>query len=267
MKKIFVAFFLLLLPAAAMAQEDMVLDKAPVRTDPIQLQAGARTFVNYCLNCHGASAVRYNQLEKLGLTEADIKDNLLFTGDKVGDMMTVALKPTDAKQWFGTTPPDLSVIARSRGADWLYTYLRTFYRDPSRPTGWNNLAFANVGMPNVLWSLSGENKLTEKEFAKDHEADAAQRAVRSFSLIEEKGSGTESDPTKYTLRYVEADKPGAQTPADFDVTVANLVAFLVYIGEPHAAERKEIGYGVLFGLFVLILLTYFLKRNFWSDIH
>ena len=118
--------------------------------------------MNYCLNCHSASLMRYNRLEELGLTESQIKDNLLFTGDKVGEMMTVAMTKKDAKEWFGAAPPDLSVIARSRSADWLYTYLRTFYRDPRTATGWNNLVFPNVAMPHVLWTLQGERVLKEE---------------------------------------------------------------------------------------------------------
>jgi ubiquinol-cytochrome c reductase cytochrome c1 subunit len=256
----------LLVSAAAFAQEEIQLDRAPLRDKPVELQAGARTFVNYCMGCHGLSAARYSQLEKLGLSEAEIKDNLMFPGAKIGDMMTVALTAKDGKQFFGTAPPDLSVIARSRGADWLYSYLRSFYRDPSRPTGWNNMVFPNVGMPNVLWTLSGDNKLTEKEFDKEHDAEAAQRAIRALSQVEEKG-GADKGPGKYTLKYLEQDKKGAQTPVEFDTTVADLVGFLVYIGEPHAAERRNLGYLVLFGLFLLVMFTYFLKKEFWSDVH
>ena len=130
------------------------LDHAPIEPrDLVSLQAGARTFVNYCLNCHGAQYMRYNRLTDLGLTEAQIKDNLMFAADKVGDTMTVAMSVKDGKAWWGVPPPDLSVIARSRGADWLYTYLRTFYRDDSTPSGWNNRVFANAAMPHVLWKV------------------------------------------------------------------------------------------------------------------
>jgi ubiquinol-cytochrome c reductase cytochrome c1 subunit len=139
------------------------LDKAPdVQGDKAALQSGARTFVNYCLNCHGASFVRYNRLTELGLTEQQVKDNLMFTADKIGEPMRVAARPDEQKVWFGAAPPDLSLIARARasadgsGADWLYTYLRSFYVDEKRPTGWNNTVFANVGMPHVLWQLQGD---------------------------------------------------------------------------------------------------------------
>src|SRR5688572_27762007 len=148
--------------------------------DLASLQSGARTFVNYCLNCHSANYMRYNRLRELGLSEQQIKDNLVFTGAKVGDLMQVAMNKNDAKQWFGVAPPDLTVIARARssgagsGADWLYTYLRAFYRDPARATGWNNLVLENVAMPHVLWELN-DQELTQQEFASEHDAHTALR--------------------------------------------------------------------------------------------
>ena len=152
MKKLLIALFAVPLaglwgaPAALASEGGYHLDRAPIEShDIVSLQAGARTFVNYCLNCHGAQFMRYNRLADLGLTEAQIRDNLLFAGDKVGDTMKTAMTPKDGKAWFGVQPPDLSVIARSRGGDWLYTYLRTFYRDPKTATGWNNAVFPNVG--------------------------------------------------------------------------------------------------------------------------
>ena len=165
------AALLVLVPALCLAEEtELQLDRAPI--DPIDnesLQRGAHTFVNYCLNCHSANYMRYNRLRDLGLTEQQIRDNLVFTGAKVGDLMKIAMDPKDAKEWFGTPPPDLTVIARSRsshagpGSDWLYTYLRTFYRDSSRPTGWNNVVYPNVGMPHALWQLQGEQVLKEAQ--------------------------------------------------------------------------------------------------------
>ena len=144
---------LLFVPAAALAAAGQ-LDRAPIEPrDLASLQAGARTFVNYCLNCHGAQYMRYNRLGDLGLTEAQIRDNLMFAAEKVGETMTVAMTVKDGKAWFGVPPPDLSVIARSRGADWLYTYLRTFYRDENTPSGWNNKVFPNVAMPHALWKV------------------------------------------------------------------------------------------------------------------
>jgi len=144
---------LLFVPAAALAAAGQ-LDRAPIEPrDLASLQAGARTFVNYCLNCHGAQYMRYNRLTDLGLTEAQIRDNLMFAADKVGETMNVAMTVKDGKAWFGVPPPDLSVIARARGADWLYTYLRTFYRDEKTPSGWNNKVFPNVAMPHALWKV------------------------------------------------------------------------------------------------------------------
>src|SRR5512143_2418604 len=151
-------------PAAMASEGGVRLDTAPInQTDVVSLQRGARTFANYCLNCHSASLMRWNRLEELGLNESQISDNLIFTGDKIGDLMNVAMNRKDARKWFGAAPPDLSVIARARGADWLYSYLRSFYRDPARPTGWNNTVFENVGMPNPLWQLQGERVRVEQE--------------------------------------------------------------------------------------------------------
>lgn len=149
---------LLWVPAFALAAESgQPLERAPIDPrDLVSLQSGARTFVNYCLNCHSAQYMRYNRLADLGLTEAQIRDNLMFAADKVGDTMKVAMTPKDGKAWFGVPPPDLSVISRSRGVDWLYTYLRTFYRDDKTPSGWNNRVFANAAMPHVLWKVQAE---------------------------------------------------------------------------------------------------------------
>lgn len=236
MKKLLIA--LLAAPLLAFASgAELHLDKAPDRArDYAALQNGARVFVNYCLNCHSASYFRYNKLKDLGLTEQQIKDNLLFTADKTGEPMTIAMRRAEAKQWFGAAPPDLTVIARARasefgsGGDWLYTYLRGFYRDDSRPTGWNNTVFANVGMPHVLWELQGEQVL-----GPDHQLVLA--------------------------------KPGLMKPAEFDAMVADLVGFLTYMGEPMANFRKELGVIVLIFLAVLFVFSYALKREYWKDIH
>jgi ubiquinol-cytochrome c reductase cytochrome c1 subunit len=149
---------LLFVPAVALAAETgHPLERAPIDPrDLVSLQSGARTFVNYCLNCHSTQYMRYNRLTDIGLTEAQIRDNLMFAADKVGDTMKVAMTPKDGKAWFGVPPPDLSVISRSRGADWLYTYLRTFYRDDKTPSGWNNRVFANAAMPHVLWKVQAD---------------------------------------------------------------------------------------------------------------
>ena len=229
MKKILL--LVLLAPALAWAAEaGYPLDRSPNEpTDLVSLQSGARLFVNYCMGCHSLQYMRYNRLTQIGLTEQQIKDNLLFTGEKVGDMMKVPMG-AQAKQWFGVAPPDLSVEARSRGADWLYTYLRTFYRDPKTATGWNNAVFENVGMPHVLWKLQGE---------------------RSY------------DPEKNEWTQISK---GSLTPVEYDTAVRDLVNFLVYVGEPAALERKTIGIVVLLVLGVVFILTYLLKKEFWKDV-
>ena len=223
---------LLLLPAAALAAvTEYRLDRSPhdVR-DLVSLQSGARTYVNYCLGCHSLQFVRYQGLTELGLTEAQIKEHLLFTADKVGEPMKGPLDPKEGKAWFGVAPPDLSVIARVRGADWLYTYLRTFYRDPKTATGWNNAVFPNVAMPHALWMLQGERGFDAK-------------------------AGRLTEPAK-----------GAQSPTEYDTTVRDLVAFLVYVGEPAAADRRAIGVVVLFVLGVLFIFAWLLKKEFWKDV-
>ncbi|TXH92137.1 cytochrome c1 [Thauera aminoaromatica] len=227
---------------------ELHLDKAPVSTDPAALANGAKLFVNYCLNCHGASYMRYNRLQQIGLSEQMIKDNLMFTADKVGEPMRIAMQREEAKVWFGAAPPDLTVIARSRasefgsGADWLYTYLRGFYRDSERPTGWNNVIFENVGMPHVLYELQGE------QIAKVSEADDGHGGkVKTISL--------------------EQGKPGKMSKEEYDKATADLVSYLVWMGEPMAETRKTVGTVVLAFLGLLFVLSYLLKKNYWKDIH
>ena len=209
--------------------------------DLVSLQSGARTFVNYCLGCHGAQYQRYNRLADIGLTEDQIRDNLMFTAEKVGETMKATFEPKAAKAWFGVTPPDLSLIARSRGADWLYTYLRTFYRDPKTPTGWNNLVFPNVGMPHALWTLQGERGL---EIVHGKDLAGHERLEYKWSQI----------------------TPGALGPLEYDVAVRDLVNFLVYVSEPSAVKSKSIGIIVLFVLGVIFIFAWLLKREFWKDV-
>jgi ubiquinol-cytochrome c reductase cytochrome c1 subunit len=220
------------------------LESAPLKpTDAASLQSGAGAFVNYCMNCHGLAHVRYNALKQIGLSEAQIRENLLFTQPKVTNMMTVAMRPDDAKQWFGVPPPDLSVIARVRGADWLYGYLRTFYRDPESATGWNNAVFPNVAMPHALWELQGDRAA---KFAMEKDSQGVEKRV---------------------LKVLEPAKGGTLTPLQYDQLAGDLVNFLVWAGEPGAVERKRIGFYVLMALGVLVLLTYLLKAAFWKDVH
>jgi ubiquinol-cytochrome c reductase cytochrome c1 subunit len=207
------------------------LDKSPHElTDIVSLQAGAKLYVNYCLGCHSMQYMRYGGLTELGLTEQQIRNNLLFTADKVGEPMKVPMDARAGKQWFGVAPPDLSVVARSRGADWLYTYLRTFYRDPKTVTGWNNAVFENVAMPHALWTLQGQ---------------------RGY------------DPEK--RQWQEISK-GSLSQVEYDMAVRDLVNFLVYVGEPAAVDRKSIGIVVLFVLAIVFVFTYLLKKEYWKDV-
>jgi len=227
-----ILFIALFLPMAVLAAATGArLDRSPHDTrDLASLQAGARTYVNYCLGCHSLQYMRYSSLTHIGLSETQVKDYLLFTADKVGEPIRAPLEVKAAKGWFGVNPPDLSVIARVRGADWLYTYLRTFYRDPKTATGWNNVAFPNVAMPHALWTLQGERGLDEK-----------------------------------THKFTEISK-GAQSVTEYDATVRDLVNFLVYASEPAAASRRTIGIVVLFVLGVLFIFAYLLKTEFWKDV-
>jgi ubiquinol-cytochrome c reductase cytochrome c1 subunit len=236
MKKLLIAFLMVPLTAFASGPE-LLLDRAPDRLqDTAALQHGAQIYVNYCLNCHGASYMRYNRLRDIGLTELQIKDNLMFTAEKVGEPMHVVMRREDAKQWFGVAPPDLTLIARARsselgsGGDWLYTYLRSFYRDDSRPTGWNNAIFTNVAMPHVLWGLQGEQVM-----GADHK-----------------------------LKLVKA---GKLKPEEYDNFVGDLVAYLQFMGEPVAGLRKQLGVIVLIFLAIFFVFAYALKREFWKDVH
>ncbi len=240
---------LLFAPVLALAAGDHVkLDRAPINEeDQASLQRGARHFVNYCLNCHSANYMRYNRLEDIGLTKQQILDNLVFTGVKVGDLMKISMDPRDAKNWFGATPPDLSVIARSRasadgsGADWLYTYLRGFYRDPERPTGWNNTVYPNVGMPHALWELQGEQVLVEQKVR----GDGYMKAEMALKL----------------------ERPGKMSKNEYDEMVADLVNYIVFMGEPVRNDRKTIGMLVLLAFGLLFVLVYALKKEYWKDVH
>jgi len=243
----------LMLVAGAQASEGAAAwDRFPTEkvTDLASLQRGAKLFVNYCLNCHGAAMMRYNRLRDIGLSEEQIKGNLLFAAEKVGETMKVTLDPNQAKDWFGATPPDLSVIARSRagaggsGADYLYTYLRTYYRDETKATGWNNLVFPNVGMPHALWELQGQRRAV---FADEKDA---------------------HDPTKtvQVLKGFESITPGALSALEYDNAVADLVAFLQWMGEPAQHERVRLGVWVLLFLGVFTVFAWRLNAAYWKDV-
>ena len=249
-------------PALAAEHGDMRMEPAPsLRLDDESLQRGARTFVNYCLNCHSAKYMRYNRLTDIGLTEAQIRDNLMFATDKVGDTMTVAIPTREAKQWFGTTPPDLSVEARVRGPEWLYNYFLGFYRDDAAPSGWNNLVFPNVAMPHVFWQLSGINRLEVKEYEDHEKAQAAAIAARSLVAIEPGHNNT------YEVKTLAVETPGAMTPEQYRAMVADLVNYLEYMAEPSRDKRIVVGIAVLMFLAVLFALVYAAKREYWKDVH
>ncbi|MEP6997128.1 MAG: cytochrome c1 [Betaproteobacteria bacterium] len=244
------------------AESGLRLEPAPGRRlDNESLQRGARDFVNYCLTCHSAQYMRYNRLTDLGLTEQQIRDNLMFATDKIGSTMTVAMSKADATAWFGAPPPDLSVEARVRGADWLYNYLNSFYRDDKAPSGWSNLVFPNVAMPHVLWTLQGVNKLVETEYEDRDKAEAAAIAVKRLAQSERLANG------KYVVKTLAQESPGSLSPVEYKQFVGDLVGFLEYMAEPARNERINIGIGVLIFLGVLFAFAYALKRNYWKDIH
>lgn len=245
-KKLILAALLCVTPSAFASNDSYKLDVfKPNVEDKLSLQRGARVFVNYCVNCHSASYMRYSRLQDLGLTEKQIVENLMVTGEKPVETMTAALRRDDAEAWFGVAPPDLTVIARAKpdGANWLYTYLRTFYRDPSRPTGWNNLVFTNVGMPHALWEQQGER-------------------VAHFRT-EKVHDGSET----HVFDKFETTRPGKLSAAEYDSMVKDLVNYLVYMGEPAQTKRKITGIFVIFFLVGLTILAYYLKKDFWKDIH
>jgi len=200
-------------------------------------------FVNYCLNCHSAGYMRYNRMQDIGLNEAQIKDNLLFAAEKPGETMYVAMRTANAKAWFGAPPPDLSVITRSRGSDWVYTYLRSFYRDNSRPTGWNNTVFDKVGMPHVMQELQGH--------------------LAPVFRTEKSEDGKEH----HVVDRLELVKPGKLTQAEYDALVGDLTNYLSWMGEPAKGDRMRIGLAVLLFLGVFYVVAFYLKKEFWKDVH
>ncbi|PQA76229.1 cytochrome c1 [Rhodoferax sp. TS-BS-61-7] len=226
----------------------IALDKAPIKTnDLVSLQNGAKLFVNYCLNCHSAAFMRFNRLKDIGLTDQQIKDNLLFTTEKVGETMKAAIDPKQAKDWFGANPPDLTVIARSRagsggsGADYLYTYLRTYYPDETKATGWNNLVFPSVGMPHVLWELQGKR-------------------VPVYDTVTEHGHDVQ------VFKGWKQITPGTMTPAQYDQAIGDLVNYMQWMGEPAQNTRVRVGVWVLLFLSVLTLFAWRLNAAFWKDV-
>jgi ubiquinol-cytochrome c reductase cytochrome c1 subunit len=255
MKKLILTLLIALggLSAAHAAGGGIAWDKFPQHksTDVTALQNGARTFANYCLNCHNAAYMRYNRLRDIGLTEAQIKANLMFATDKVGDVMKATLDAKNAKDWLGVVPPDLTLIARSRsaagqgtGADYLYTFLRTYYRDETKATGWNNLAYPNAAMPHILWEWQGQRRAKFVDEADPHDA------------------------TKTVHRFVGFEQltPGTKSPLEYDESVADLVAYLNWMAEPAQSTRTRLGVWVLLFLSVFTVIAWRLNAAFWKDI-
>ena len=241
-----ILLLVLLLPGVAMASGAALLYKTPSidETDKAAIQRGARVFVNYCLTCHSAEYMRYKRVaDDLGISEDIMKKNLMNPADKFHEGMTVAMDEDDAKRWFGVPPPDLSVIARARGREWLFNYFMTFYRDDSSPVGVNNATFKDVAMPHVLWELQGWQEPVYDDNA-EHD-NGAQKKIIGMKLVE----------------------PGKLSPKEYKQTVRDLVTYMVYMGEPAELQRHRIGFWVLAFLFVFLMIAYALKREYWKDIH
>ncbi|MFN3580483.1 MAG: cytochrome c1 [Pseudomonas sp.] len=259
MKKQLIALCFALIPAVAMAAPSGVpLQSANVDLrDKAALQDGARTFVNYCMGCHSAQYQRYERVANdIGIPEELMLDNLVFSDALIGDHMKIGMRQQDSKVWFGAAPPDLTNVARVRGNDWLYTYMMTFYEDPSRPYGANNLVFANVGMPNVLMELQGRQVLGCKDMP----------VMEGRSMLRDTLTGDPVMEEQCDVPVVMAGT-GAQSEEEFETTVRNLVTFLAYSGDPIKLERHRIGTYVLLYLAFLFVFAFLLKREFWKDIH
>ena len=241
--KFLLASFSFVAASAFASGADVHLDVAPINLkDTASLQRGAKTFVNYCLNCHNAQFMRYSHLTQIGLTEQQIKENLMFTTTKFGDTMVSALDPADAKDWFGGVPPDLTLSARVRGSDWLYTYLRGFYRDDASTTGWNNTVFKNVAMPHVLHDLQGTQTMGK--------------------VGERQGHDGKMEP----VMKLNVDRAGSMSAAEYDRYVADLVNYMTYMAEPVRTQRTQLGVLALFFLVFAFFITLWLKNEYWKDV-
>lgn len=258
MKNFIITILLVCMPAMAQAAGG---GKYPLREADINLENkdslrnGAKLFVNYCLSCHGAKFLRYERLKDLGLSEQQVLDNLVLIGDftkktegeprKIGAQMSVAAREIDTPVLFGLKKiPDLSIIARIRSHDWLFTYLTSFYADDSRPSGMNNALFENVGMPHVLWELQGIKHKVVEEHTDEH------------GKVHTKIVGTK-----------DGDIKGSMSNAEFDSAMNDLVNFMVYMAEPDQLKRKKMGVFVLLFLGILFIFVYLMKKEYWKDVH
>jgi len=237
--------------APALAVEGPTWDHFPAdrATELASLQNGAKLFANYCLSCHAASYMRYNRMNDIGLSDEQIRRNLVFSSAaKVGDLMKVAMDPKDAKDWFGAVPPDLTLVARSRsgeggsGPDYLYTYLRSFYRDPTRPTGWNNTVYPNVAMPHVLWQLQG-----------------IQQPVYEDVKMED-------GKVEHVIKRLELATPGTLSAEEYNSNIADLVAYLQWMSEPAQRQRVRLGVWVLIFLTGFWVVAWRLNASYWKDV-
>lgn len=236
-----VAAGLLISFGAFASEEGGLLQSGTDIGDRASLQRGAKLYMNYCSGCHSLKYLRYSRIATdLGLTEDEVMNNLNFTGAKFGEQIQVSLTEDHAKQWFGKMPPDLSVISRVRGSDWIYTYLKSFYQDPSRPLGWNNTVFPNASMPNPLWEMQG---LQRPVYGKK---DAAGEAP---------------------VEHLELAQPGTQNEVEFNQTVRDITTFLEYAGEPAALKRQSLGVWVILFLAFFTFLAWLLKKEYWKDVH
>ncbi|MBD3876527.1 MULTISPECIES: cytochrome c1 [Stutzerimonas stutzeri subgroup] len=259
MKKQFAALILAILPVfASAAGTEVHLDKVDIDlTDKAAMQDGLKTFANYCMGCHSAQYQRYERVATdLGIPEEVMMDNIVFADAKFGDHMKIGMKADDAKVWFGAAPPDLTLVARVRGNDWLYTYMRSFYEDPARPYGVNNTVFPNVGMPHVLAPLQGRRVVGCKQ------VQVVEDGRKQFDPL----TGTPITEEACDQMVVEPGT-GTLSEAEYDEKIKNLVTFLAYSANPVKLESQRIGTYVLLFLAVFFVFAYLLKREYWKDVH
>lgn len=247
MKKLAILFFAFV-SAGVLAHDDTALEHSDIQpSNLVSLQNGAKLYVNYCLGCHSLDHQRYERLARdLDLSDDIVMKNLMFTGEKIGDQMKIAMRKEDAAKWLGIAPPDLTLVARSRGPDWIYTYLKSFYKDEKRPYGVNNTVFPNVGMPHVLQGLQGlQNAVFEDEACPDDS----------------------SKKCKVFEKFEASDDQGSMKADEYDQSVRDITNFLNYVGEPIKQERKQIGIYVIMFLMVFFAIAYLLKKEYWKDVY
>ncbi len=271
MKKLSFVFLCWVLSAAVAAEGLQLLEAKPDIHDKASLQNGARLFVNYCLSCHSLSYMRYNRMAAdLGLTDQQVAENMLFASDKVVDEMKVALSEASAKKWFGNPPPDLSVISRARGADWLYSYLVTFYEDnsPTRPFGVNNVVFKDVGMPHALWTVQGHQQYIAEPVKGNVTAEhITGLATEPNGVVVKREVTLDNGEVVHVSDRLEVSVPGELSPGAYRGAAHDLVNFLVYAGEPSKLQRDKMGIWVLLFIAFLFVLSRLLYKEYWKDVH